>query len=112
MNPPDAAVRRHVTRFVAAHFPGVDARAPALVEPCLYTMSPDHAFVIDAVPGTESRVWLVSACSGHGFKFGSLLGRVMADLATSGVTDAIAREDLARFSLSRFGDKVQVASRM
>ena len=66
LHPPEGVVRRHVTAFVEQHFPAVDASRPALVEPCLYTCTPDHDFLIDAVPETHNKVWLVSACSGHG----------------------------------------------
>jgi len=40
-----------------------------------------------------------SGTSGHGFKFGPLLGGWLADLATGGDTDPLAR----RFSLGRLG---------
>ena len=39
-----------------------------------------------------------------GFKFGALIGQLMADLAMHGTTD---RADLGPFSLARFGDRVQ-----
>ncbi|MCS6923177.1 MAG: FAD-dependent oxidoreductase, partial [Fimbriimonadales bacterium] len=40
---------------------------------CLYTNAPDEKFLIQPLPG-DSRVWFVSACSGHGFKFSILNG--------------------------------------
>jgi len=43
-------------------------------------------------------VWLCSACSGHGFKFTILRGKLMVDLATGGSYE----RDLSRFSASRF----------
>lgn len=45
---------------------------------CLYTNTPDHHFVLGPHPG-EPRVYLASACSGHGFKFASAVGAVVAD---------------------------------
>jgi sarcosine oxidase len=51
---------------------------------CLYTNARDRHFTIGLHPG-EPRVVLLSPCSGHGFKFASVLGEVAADLAT-GVT--------------------------
>ncbi len=54
-------------------------------EVCLYTMAPGEHFRIGAVPGRND-VLLVSPCSGHGFKFSSLIGRVVADLMTEGET--------------------------
>ena len=42
-------------------------------------MTPDKRFVVGALPGTPEVV-LVSACSGHGFKFGPAIGEAIADL--------------------------------
>ena len=44
-------------------------------------------------------VIVVSACSGHGFKFASALGEAVADLAM----DHAPRFDLAPFRIGRFG---------
>jgi len=54
---------------------------------CMYTNTPDGHFVIGAHP-RHPRVTLVSACSGHGFKFAPALGEIVADLATTGATDS------------------------
>jgi len=64
---------------------------------CLYTNTPDEDFIIDQAPNAP-HVWLVSGCSGHGFKFTVLLGHIAATLAT----DGIYARDLSRFSLARF----------
>ena len=64
---------------------------------CLYTMTPDEDFVIDQLP-SDPRIVVCSACSGHGFKFASVIGEVLADLATRGET----RHDISRFAISRF----------
>ena len=70
-----------VERFLAEHFPaGQGALRSTTV--CMYTVTPDEHFVIDA----EDRVVYASACSGHGFKFASVIGEVLADLATTGRT--------------------------
>jgi sarcosine oxidase len=47
---------------------------------CLYTNSPDGHFIIDR----DGPVTYASACSGHGFKFASAVGEILADLVTSG----------------------------
>jgi sarcosine oxidase len=52
---------------------------------CRYTMLPSEDFLIDFVPG-EPDVIVCSACSGHGFKFTSVIGEVLADLASEGGT--------------------------
>ena len=65
---------------------------------CLYTNTPDGHFLIDTHP-EHSRVLVVSACSGHGFKFASVIGEIVADLATG----ARPRFDPAPFGLARQG---------
>lgn len=48
---------------------------------CTYTNTPDSHFVIDTHPASE-RCWIVSPCSGHGFKFASAIGaRVAAQVS-------------------------------
>jgi monomeric sarcosine oxidase len=64
---------------------------------CLYTNTPDEEFIIDRHPA-DSRVVYVSGCSGHGFKFVVLLGRLAATLASGGELPM----DLSRFSARRF----------
>ncbi|HEX7860615.1 MAG TPA: N-methyl-L-tryptophan oxidase [Verrucomicrobiae bacterium] len=64
---------------------------------CLYTNTPDGHFIIDKHPRDE-RVIVASPCSGHGFKFGSAIGEVLADLAIGGKS----RFDLSLFRLGRF----------
>jgi sarcosine oxidase len=65
---------------------------------CMYTNAPDGHFVIGAAPGFAN-VTVVSACSGHGFKFAPVLGEIVADLAVDGRTDhPIALFDPARLA--------------
>ncbi len=59
---------------------------------CLYTNTPDEHFWIDRHPA-HANVLIASPCSGHGFKFASVIGEVLADLATNGSS---------RFDLSLF----------
>ncbi len=67
---------------------------PLRSETCIYTMTPDQDFVLDR----SGPIVVGSACSGHGFKFGPLLGDLLADLALDGEADMPA----ARFALPRF----------
>ncbi len=53
---------------------------------CIYTRTPDEHFVLGLHPA-HSRLVLASPCSGHGFKFASIVGEVLADLATTGGTE-------------------------
>ena len=52
---------------------------------CQYTNSPDRHFIIDRHPGHD-RVTVACGFSGHGFKFSSAVGEVLADLAMDGAT--------------------------
>jgi sarcosine oxidase len=68
-----------VAEFVRRHLPGVtpEVRAHAA---CMYTMTPDEHFVIDRHARHE-RVIFAAGFSGHGFKFASVTGEVLAELA-------------------------------
>jgi sarcosine oxidase len=62
----------------------------------MFTNTPDHHFVIDLHPDYP-QVSIASPCSGHGFKFASVVGEIMADLAEKGFT----RHDISLFRLDR-----------
>jgi sarcosine oxidase len=62
---------------LAAHLPDANGRfARAVV--CMYANTPDEHFIIDRHPA-HPRVMMVSACSGHGFKFSAVIGEIVAD---------------------------------
>ena len=65
---------------------------------CLFTNSPDEHFIVDLHP-TYPQVVLAAGFSGHGYKFCSVIGEILADLALRGDT----RHDIGLFALSRFG---------
>jgi sarcosine oxidase len=68
-----------------------DGRGPLLsMRVCLYTNSPDGHFIIDIHPN-HPRVLLACGFSGHGFKFASVVGEVLADLALEGGTQLPAQ---------------------
>jgi len=46
---------------------------------CLYTMTPDEHFIIDYYP-TNKNIILASPCSGHGFKFASVIGKILCEM--------------------------------
>jgi sarcosine oxidase len=64
---------------------------------CLYTMTPDEHFVVDRHPAYPHIV-VGAGFSGHGFKFGILIGQILADLALKGET----AHDIGLFTISRF----------
>ena len=65
---------------------------------CMYTTAPDEHFVVGLHPRHDAVV-IASPCSGHGYKFASVMGEVLADLAMHGTTShPIALFDPQRFS--------------
>lgn len=80
----DEGERRTAESFLGTHLPGARGRLTAHAA-CLYTMSPDSHFVVGLHPD-ESRVAIAAGFSGHGFKFASVMGEILADLALDGRT--------------------------
>lgn len=80
----------------------LDATIPSLAgrllktEVCMYTNTPDEHFIVDFHPDL-SQVLIVSACSGHGFKFSAVVGEIVADMLIEGKTGF----DLAPFRIRR-----------
>ncbi len=73
-----------VRDFMARHMPLANGRRlDARV--CMYTNTPDFNFILDFHPDDE-RVVIASPCSGHGFKFSNVIGRIAADLVLDGKT--------------------------
>src|SRR5436190_7967554 len=79
----DGEVER-VRTFLRRRMPAADG--PLVhAEVCLYTNTPDEAFVIDRHPVAPGAAF-ASACSGHGFKFAPVVGEILADLVLNGAT--------------------------
>ncbi len=74
-----------VRSFLRLHLTSLDGSLRAS-RVCLYTVTPDHHFVIDRHPEFP-QVALAAGFSGHGFKFASVVGEILADLAEKGQTD-------------------------
>ena len=85
-----------VRAFLAPRIPRL-AGTHVTAKTCLYTLTPDHHFVIGRHPGHDN---VVVACgfSGHGFKFVPVVGEVLADL----VVDDDTRHDIGLFDPTRF----------
>lgn len=64
---------------------------------CIYTLTPDEDFIIDLHPNYPN-VAIASGFSGHGFKFSSAVGQVLAELIIAGKTE----QDISLFSINRF----------
>ena len=96
MRPADAEDERVLRDCVRAFFRG--ANGPMVrASTCMFTNTPDEHFIIDRLSDAPE-VLVVSACSGHGFKFCSVVGEIVADLVSRGKTD----HDLSLFRLNRF----------
>ncbi len=80
---PNPRAKERLNDFLETHIPRF--LGPELyTKTCLYTMPPDRHFVIDAVPGQPS---ITVACdAGHAFKFATLIGRILSQLALDGRT--------------------------
>jgi sarcosine oxidase len=100
---PDSVDRSVTAQESAAVRACLDAVLPGAAGPrreavvCLYTNSPDGHFIIDRHPRHEAVV-VLSACSGHGFKFAPATGDVAAGLLLEGRPGF----DLAPFRIDRF----------
>jgi sarcosine oxidase len=92
----EAVLREGLRRY----FP--DADGPTLaMKVCLFTNTSDEHFILDRHP-QHPQVALAAGFSGHGFKFCSVVGEIMADLASEGTT----RHAIDRFRLARLGGTV------
>jgi sarcosine oxidase len=89
------ADERRMRDFLELYLPDA-AGALSKMSTCIYTRTPDEDFVIDLLP-EDNRIVVASPCSGHGYKFASVIGEVLADLATEGAT----RHDISRFGIGR-----------
>lgn len=90
----DLDITARVRGFLANHLPG--ALGPQrVVKTCLYTLTPDRDFIIDRLP--EHPNVCVAIGAGHAFKFASVIGRILADLALDGST----RSGIEDFAISR-----------
>jgi sarcosine oxidase len=93
---PNDADEEVLRTFTTRYFPA--AAGPTMgLRSCIFTNTPDEHFIIDLLP-SEPRVIVASPCSGHGFKFASVIGEIVADLVTHGATT----HDIGLFTLSRF----------
>jgi sarcosine oxidase len=81
--------REIVRGFLRDHIPALATAPIDFTETCLYTVGPDDHFLVDFLPG-RADVIIASPCSGHGFKFSCLIGRMLADLATTGTCDLVS----------------------
>ena len=83
--------------FLESYLPGANGKLEQ-GKTCLYTLSSDNDFIVDFHPEND-RVIFACGFSGHGFKFGSVMGEVLSQMALAGRSEF----DISIFSLKRFG---------
>ena len=97
----DPGLARQLEEMARRHLPGFDPR-PVQLERCVYDNTPDEDFILDRI----GNVVVGCGTSGHGFKFGPLLGEWLAGLAV-GEDELAGGEELAglaaRLRLGRRG---------
>lgn len=94
---PDQDEIAYVRDFMRQVLPKAADLEVAFVDCCMYDLTPDEDFILDRLPGAE-RITVGSGFSGHGFKFGVLIGELLAAVAL-GEEPAFP---LDRFRLARF----------
>ena len=93
---PNARDEAALRQFTERYFP--EAAGPTLaLKTCMFTNTPDEHFIIDTL-AEHPQVSVAAGFSGHGFKFSSVVGEIMADLAEYGSTE----HDIGLFRLGRF----------
>ena len=93
---PEPEDERLLRDFTERYFP--DAAGPTVrLATCMFTNTPDKHFVLDSLPDAP-QVAVGAGFSGHGFKFASVIGEILADLAVDGRTD----HPIDMFRLDRF----------
>lgn len=93
---PDASDEALLRVFGERYFPDGSGATMAL-RACMFTNTADEHFILDRHPA-HAQVILASPCSGHGYKFCSVIGEVLADLATG---DGTTRHEIGFLRLSR-----------
>ena len=94
---PDGHILDQITRRLRELLPALRWTELAHVDSCMYDVTPDQDFILDRLP-TDPRVVLATGLSGHGFKFGPLLGELLSSM----VCDTQPVVPLERFQLARF----------
>ncbi|XP_057546703.1 probable sarcosine oxidase [Amaranthus tricolor] len=90
-----------IRNWVRERFGGrVEHVHPIAVQSCMYSMTPDEDYVIDFLGGEYGKnVVVAGGFSGHGFKMGPLIGKVLADLVLHGEAKGM---ELQHFKMARF----------
>src|SRR5207302_506740 len=100
ITPPDAGTIACIRQRLQALLPALRHAQLARIDSCMYDVSPDEDFILDRLP-YDPRILVATGLSGHGFKFGLLLGEILSDM----VCDSDPVVPIERFRLERFARK-------
>ena len=95
--PPDQALVARIGQRLRELLPALGGAELARIDSCMYDVTPDEDFILDHLP-YDPRVIFATGLTGHGFKFGVLLGELLSSM----VCDTEPPVPLERFRLSRF----------
>ena len=96
---PDEDNVENLRKFMQTHIPGVATAPVRESRICLYTMTPDEHFIVDTHP-EYSHVAIGAGFSGHGFKFSTIIGKMLTDIVLEGETP----HNDSLFKINRFLD--------
>ncbi|XP_067866509.1 peroxisomal sarcosine oxidase [Heterodontus francisci] len=85
-----------LSNYLSKEFPGLDPK-PAIVEYCMYTVTPDQDFILDHHP-EHNNIIIGAGFSGHGFKLAPVVGKVLCELSIGKKPSY----DLSPFKIQRF----------
>ncbi|QQK81056.1 N-methyl-L-tryptophan oxidase [Salicibibacter cibi] len=85
----------HVRKFLDTYMPQAAGNVKQ-GRACIFTRTPDEHFVVDLHP-KHSNIAIAAGFSGHGFKFASIIGEILSQLALDGHTE----HDISIFSMTR-----------
>ena len=95
--PLEERVLARITNSLEAMLPVLRLARRVRVDSCMYDVTPDENFILDQLP-YDPRITFATGLSGHGFKFGLLLGEILSSM----VCDTSPPVPLERFRLARF----------
>jgi glycine/D-amino acid oxidase-like deaminating enzyme len=93
----DEQVVTQIARKLRALLPALEQAELAHVDSCIYDVSPDEDFILDYLPD-DSRIVFATGLTGHGFKFGPVLGELISSL----IREVCPPVPMDRFQLARF----------
>jgi monomeric sarcosine oxidase len=99
--PPDQRVIRDVVDRLQARLPALRQARLVKVDACMYDVTPDESFILDYVPD-DPRIVFATGLTGHGFKFGLLLGEIVSSM----IYQEWSPVPLDRFRLARFAPQL------